>query len=143
MQIPPSLTMILENLQHVKGANITNEKYINKLISGLPIETMRSLQTEGDVLTRCKDGSTSLSIPSGVRVIGEGAFKNCVKLEKLELGSEVEVIEKEAFRGCKELREITLPKSVKKVGESAFRDCISLTKLIVENEDIELGERAF
>ncbi len=143
VKIPPSLTMILENLQHVKGANITNEKYINKLISGLPIETMRSLQTEGDVLTRCKDGSISLSIPSGVRVIGEGAFKNCVKLEKLEIGNEVEVIEKEAFRGCKELKEIILPKSVKRVGESAFRDCISLTKLIVENEDIELGERAF
>ncbi len=143
VKIPSSLTMILENLQHVKGANITNDKYIYKLISGLPIETMRSLESNGDVLVKCKDGSNALTIPSGIRVIGEGAFKNCVKLEKLDIGDEVEILQKEAFRGCKELQSITLPKNVKKVGESAFRDCISLTKLVVENEDIELGERAF
>ena len=141
--IPPALKMVLENLQHVKGINTTNEKYLNKLISGLPIETMKSLEVEGDVLIKCKDGSTSLTAPSGVKVIGEGAFKNCEKLEKLDFGEEVEVLQKEACRGCKSLKTLTLPKNVRKVGESSFRDCISLTELIVENEDLELGERAF
>ena len=143
IEIPASLKMILENLQHVKGVNVSSDKYIYKLISGLPIETMKSLETDDDVLVTCKDGSTSLTIPSGVKVIGEGAFKNCEKLEKLDLGNEVEVLQKESCRGCKSLLSLTLPKNVRKVGESSFRDCISLTELVVENEDLELGERAF
>ncbi|MBO5925584.1 MAG: leucine-rich repeat protein [Clostridia bacterium] len=143
VEIPPALKMILENLQHVKGVNAGSDKYIQKLISGLPIETMRSLEVEDGVLLKCKDGSNHLSVPSGVKVIGEGAFKNCVKLEKLDIGDEVQELRKEACRGCKELEYVYLPQNVRKVGESAFRDCISLTKLVVENDDIELGERAF
>ncbi len=142
--IPPSLMMILENLQHVKGVvNRETDKYLNKLIAGLPIETMRSLEIEDGVLVRCKDGSTSLTIPSDVHTIGEGAFKNCERLEHLNLGENVKVLKKEAFRGCKSLKSLVLPMNVKKVGDSAFRDCISMTSLVAENPRLALGERAF
>lgn len=139
--IPAPLKMILENLQHLK--NVPGEKYIYKLISGLPVETMRSLQTEDGVLVKCKDGSTSLTIPDDIHTIGAGAFKNCEKLEKVELGDTVENISREAFRGCKSLTSMHLPKNVRKVNESAFRDCISMTSLKIDCDDIELGERAF
>ena len=142
--IPGALKMILENLQHVKGASINKDaKYIDKLILSLPVETMRSLAVEDDVLIRCKDGSREISVPDGVRVIGDSAFKNCEKLEILEIGDNVEALLTEACRGCKRLQSLTLPKNVRYIGESAFRDCTSLSKLIVENDDIELGERAF
>lgn len=144
IEIPAPLKMILENIQHVKGVNSENpEKYFQKLIAGLPTETMRSFHIEGNTLIRCKDGSTTLNIPDEVTTIGAGAFKNCEKLVVLDIGSKVEVLEKEACRGCKSLRALTLPQNVRKVGESAFRDCISLTSLVIENEEIELGERAF
>lgn len=144
VEIPPAFKMILENIQHVKGySRASMEKYVQKLITGLPIETMRSLEVEGSVLTRCKDGSDAISIPGGVKVIGESAFKNCEKLVKVQFGEEVTTIRKEAFRGCKSIEEIHLPKNVTFVGESAFRDCISLKRLVVENKDIEIGERAF
>ncbi len=141
VQIPAPLKMILENLQHLKNQN--DEKYIYKLISGLPIETMRSLQTEGDVLVKCKDGSTSLAIPSGVRIIGNNAFKNCESLEKIDFGQEVAQINKEAFRGCKSLKSVYLPSNIKKVGESAFRDCVSLKSLTVVGDGLEISERCF
>ncbi len=142
--IPAPLKMILENLQHVSGISKQNtDKYISKLIQSLPIETMRNLQTENDVLTHCKDGSTSIAVPSGIRVIGEGAFKNCDKLEDIDFGTEVEILNKEAFRGCKSLKEIRLAKNIRKVDESAFRDCINAKSLSVECGKIELGERAF
>ncbi len=144
VQIPAPLKMILENLQHVKGVGTAGEdRYIKRLVEGLPIETMRSLDVEGDTLVKCKDGSVSLSVPAGVRVIGQGAFKNCEKLERLIIGSEVEVLKGEACRGCKSLRTLHLPKNVRKVGESAFRDCISLEAFVAENPELELGERAF
>ncbi|MBQ8529394.1 MAG: leucine-rich repeat protein [Clostridia bacterium] len=142
--IPSALKMILENLQHVKGSSIDKDaRYIDKLIASLPVETMRSLSIEEDVLVRCKDGSRVISIPEEVRVIGAGAFKNCEKLENLEIGDKVESMLTEACRGCKNLLGLVLPKNIKYVGESAFRDCTSLTTLAVENDDIELGERAF
>lgn len=144
VEIPAPLKMILENLQHVTGFGGANsDKYIAKLISGLPTETMRSFQTEGTTLVRCKDGSEALTLPSEIVTVGAGAFKNCERLRVLHLGPTVEVLEKEALRGCKSLLALTLPQNVRKVGESAFRDCISLTSLHVENEEIELGERAF
>ena len=143
-EIPGALKMILENLQHVKGAAIDkDEKYIDKLIASLPTETMRSLSIENGVLLRCKDGSRVIGIPEGVRSIGKNAFKNCEKLEVIEMNDEVESMLTEAFRGCKRLSSLVLPKNVRFVGESAFRDCTALTSLYVENDEIELGERAF
>ena len=143
-EIPGALKMILENLQHVKSMSLAKDtRYLDKLISSLPTETMRSLAIDNGVLTRCKDGSSSLSIPSDVRIVGEGAFKNCEKLEKLDFGETTEVLMTEACRGCKRLSTLVLPKNIRAVGESSFRDCTSLTSLIVENDEIELGERAF
>ncbi len=142
--IPAALKMILENLQHVKGAAaIKDSRYLDKLIASLPTETMRSLYIEDGVLVKCKDGSTSLTIPDEVKVVGEGAFKNCEKLEHLNLGENTETLLSEACRGCKSLKELHLAMNIQAVGESAFRDCISMTRLVVENQDIELGERAF
>ena len=144
VEIPGALKMILENLQHVKNVSVDKDaKYIDKLIASLPTETMRSFSIEGDVLVRCKDGSTELTVPSEVRVVGKGAFKSCEKLEKLDIGTNVEVLMSESCRGCKNLKTLELGKNIRSVGESAFRDCISLTTLVVENDEIELGERAF
>ena len=143
-EIPGPLKMILENLQHVKSASIAKDaRYLDKLIESLPTETMRSLSIEDGVLIRCKDGSNALTIPDDVRVVGDGAFKNCEKLERLEISSSVEAMLTEACRGCKRLTSLVLPENVRTVGESAFRDCTSMLSLIVKNDDIELGERAF
>ncbi len=143
-EIPAPLKMILENLQHVKGAAISRDmRYIDKLIAGLPTETMRSLDIRDGVLHKCKDGSRALTVPPDVSVIGESAFKNCEKLEAIDLGVGVNTLLGESFRGCKSLQTLVLPAHVRAVGESSFRDCISLTSLVVENDDIELGERAF
>jgi len=144
VEIPAALKMILETLQHVKGySHSSMDKYVQKLIAGLPVETMRSLEVEDGVLVKCKDGSTVITMPSDVTAVGESAFKNCEKLERINLGDKVDMIRKEAFRGCKSLLELHLPDNIRFVGESAFRDCISLKTLTVENEDIEMGERAF
>ncbi len=143
-EIPGPLKMILENLQHVKNISITKDsRHIDKLIASLPTETMRSFHIDGDVLIRCKDGSSFLELPSEVRIVGEGAFKNCEKLERLEIGDTAEIIMTEACRGCKRLSALNLPQNVRAVGESAFRDCTALLEITVLNDEIELGERAF
>ncbi len=141
--VPSAISMILDNLQHVKSEAINSEKYISKLISSLPIEAMRALNIEDDVLVKCKDGSPIIKVPEGVREIGNSAFKNCEKLETIIIGDDVRTLGGESFRGCKNLTSLNLPVTVKRVGESSFRDCISLKELVVSNPEIEIGERAF
>ncbi len=144
VEIPAPLKIMLENLQHVNGmASEKDPKYINKMLNSLPMETMRTLVIRDDVLTKCKDGSTSVNVPEGVRVIGKAAFKECEKLEEIKISESVVDIKDEAFRGCKNIKEITLPAGTKKLGESVFRDCINLVKLEIKNDEIEIGERAF
>ncbi|MBQ2794127.1 MAG: leucine-rich repeat protein [Clostridia bacterium] len=144
VQIPPALDMILTNLQHVNiGIGEGVDRAVQRLIPSIPVETMHSLDVVGEALVQCKDGSDVIAIPTGVKEIGESAFKNCEKLVEVHLGTELTTIRREAFRGCKSLTEIELPANVTLVGESAFRDCISLTTLKVDNKDVEIGERAF
>ena len=143
VRIPMAISMILDNLQHVKSEAINSEKYIQKLISSLPIEAMRALNIEENVLIKCKDGSPSIKIPEDVVEVGASAFKNCEKLETIIISDSVKSLGNESFRGCKSLRSLNLPTNVKHVGESSFRDCINLTELVVTNPEIEIGERAF
>ena len=143
VDIPPALSMILDNLQHVKSEVINSDKYIAKLISSLPTETMRALSVKDGVLTKCKDGSPNIKLPEEVVSVGNSAFKNCEKLENVVIGENVKSLGSESFRGCKSLTSINLPQTVKQVGESCFRDCIRLKELVVANKDIEIGERAF
>ena len=145
VEIPNALKMILENLQHLKGNVVEkdDDKHLMKLIEGLPIETKRSLSSNNFVITECKDGSKDIKIHAGLIAIGEGAFKDIISMESIELGPDIAEVRREAFRGCRNLKSINLHRRVRKVGDSAFRDCVSLYKLQVENKDIEIGERAF
>ena len=74
-------------------------------------------------------------------ILGNSAFKECEKLESVNISSTVTSLRDEAFRGCKSIKSVHLPGNVQYVGESTFRDCISMQKLVVDNGNIEIGER--
>lgn len=144
VEIPAALKMMLENLQHVKGVSLEHEeKYISKMISGLPVEAMRSLIMDKGVLKKCKDGSKFVNIPETVTIIDSEAFKECETLEEVNFSEALEVIRDEAFRGCKGVKSLNIPVKVKTIGESSFRDCTGLKDVVILNDDIEIGERAF
>lgn len=142
-EIPEVLRMIFDNLQHVKAEYVDQDKYLNKLISSLPNEAVKSLKIKDGVLIKCKDGSPNIKLTNDVIHIDKKAFRNCENLEEISLGSSVRSIGSEGFRGCKKLKEIYIPAIVKKIGESTFRDCIGLKKVEVVCSEIEIGERAF
>lgn len=62
-------------------------------------------------------------IPHGVRVIGEGAFKACRFIRKIEIPDTVVKIDNEAFWGCMVLETPHIPNSVQNIGERAFKGC--------------------
>lgn len=57
-----------------------------------------------------------------VKRVGIGAFERCAKLARVEFGSKLTSVEMRAFSGTA-LKRFTLPDTVHTVGESAFADC--------------------
>ena len=80
----------------------------------------------------------SVTIPEGVKVIGDGAFSSSWNLESVAIPDGVTYIGSEAFRGSK-LTSITIPNSVMDIGMGAFCDCQYLTnfsgKFATDNGD--------
>ena len=87
---------------------------------------------------------TELSIPSKVKIIGGGAFKNNKSLVALHLEEGLERIEINAFVGC-DIRSVTIPSTVTYIGPNAFKGNYNLDKVNFPygSEAIEIGAEAF
>ena len=91
-------------------------------------------------------GCTSLKeiiIPDSVTKIGDGAFKDCTSLFKVQLSNNLTGIYLGAFYGCTSLKEIVIPDSVTTIGSSAFEGCTSLSKVKLSNNLTIIEERTF
>lgn len=66
---------------------------------------------------------TGITIPGSVESIGENAFGSCYGLEKVTLAEGTKVIKDRAFWWCDRLTDISIPASVKSIGNGVFEDC--------------------
>ena len=77
----------------------------------------------------------SVTLPDGLKVIGNLAFSGCESLENITIPDSVHTISAGAFRRCESLKEIDFGKGIKTIGgktynnEGAFEGCISLEKI--------------
>lgn len=113
-----------------------------------------------------KSNMTSLSIPSTVKKIGNGAFASngllqevklnegltylsgfryCTKLATINIPSTVETIGNDAFYGCTALSgELKLPAGLKSIEGGAFYDCTGISgNLTIPDNTAEIGNGAF
>ena len=75
--------------------------------------------------------------------IGEGTFRDCMKLTSIELPDTLTVIDKDAFFICEKLSPITIPESVTSIGNSAFMGCMNFTEIIIPQNVTSIGDYAF
>lgn len=73
---------------------------------------------------------------------GEGAFKGCTALNKVELPVTTEILGGNTFYGCVSLKEIVLPGSLKQIGVSAFQGS-GLTKIRIPDSVTSIDKMAF
>ena len=71
---------------------------------------------------------TSVSLPSGIKIIRDRAFMYCSSLNSISIPSTVETIDQYAFTGCSTLTTITLREGLKTVGTQAMSG-IALTSI--------------
>ncbi|MGN0995532.1 MAG: leucine-rich repeat protein, partial [Candidatus Ventricola sp.] len=70
-------------------------------------------------------GSRQVSIPDGIQIIWDSAFRGCASLEQVILPDSVTTIDDNAFSRCSKLTQVTIPASVTEIGEDVFKGCAS------------------
>lgn len=82
---------------------------------------------------------------SNITTIGMSAFKDCINLSSVSLPSDLVTIGKSAFEGCTLITEMEIPATVQTLSDLAFRDCVAIKKVTFEEGSTltEIGEEAF
>lgn len=94
-------------------------------------------------LVYCMSQETSFTIPEGVEVIGEMAFRGKKALKNVIIANSVKEIEHDAFYDCDELDNVYVPAGVKVVKSYAFAECDKLKKITFAGTPEKVGRHTF
>lgn len=94
-------------------------------------------------LVYCMNQETSFTIPEGVEVIGEMAFRGKKALKNVIIANSVKEIEHDAFYDCDELDNIYVPAGVKVVRSYAFAECDKLKKVTFAGTPEKVSRHTF
>ena len=94
-------------------------------------------------LVYCMSQEASFTIPEGVEVIGEMAFRGKKTLKNVIIASSVKEIEHDAFYDCDELDNVYVPAGVKVVKSYAFAECDKLKKVTFAGTPNKLSRHTF
>lgn len=98
---------------------------------------------EDGILVDCNlNGSKTVTIPAGVKIIDQMCFAN-TNVEEVILPEGIECIGFRAFANCNELKRINFPETLNVIKDRAFMNCHSLTEAILPETLAELGDLAF
>ncbi len=95
------------------------------------------------ILYPSKSTYTTFTIPTGVKTIGNYAFRDCDSLTEIHIPDSVTSIGDYAFYYCRALTEIHISDSVTSIGNSAFFYCESLTEIHIPDSVTSIGDHAF
>ena len=74
-------------------------------------------------------GCAKTIIPNDITKIGNTAFAECSKMERIDLPSSLSEIGSQSFSGCIRLNSIVIPKNLSVIGEEAFLNCSNIKKV--------------
>lgn len=86
---------------------------------------------------------SKIILPKSTLRIDKGAFRECKKLESIDISNSVTSIGDLVFCGCTRLTNIDIPNSVTSIGENTFCFCTSLTDIVIPNSVTSIGDDAF
>ena len=86
---------------------------------------------------------TSISLPSSLAFVGDGAFKNCSSLASITFSSGLVSIGSSAFSGCSGLTSLILPFGLNSIGSYAFAECRNLTRITLPASLSSIDDYAF
>lgn len=96
-----------------------------------------------DILKKYSGNDKHVTIPDGVKQIGENAFRGNTCLESVIVPKGVGSIADNAFRDCCNLQSINIPDGVVTICEGAFSGCSSLMDLVIPDSVTTIGFGCF
>lgn len=108
----------------------------DRVFFGTPFEKSCDVLITGDVLQRVSTDDRVFTVPDGIKVIGQDAFKSRKALERVILPPSVRTISRNAFKDCEKLWDIDL-RNVKVIYGDAFKNCLSLDSRVRIGADIK------
>ena len=87
-------------------------------------------------------GIREVIIPSGIKIVPQGAFMCCWNLEKVTIARGVEEIQSQAFECCFRMKSIEIPDSVTIVEAQSISATVNL-EIIIEGSSIPSGWSAY
>lgn len=88
-------------------------------------------------------GLRSVTLPDGLKKIGEHAFGANFALTSIRLPNTVRSIGASAFEKCESLEDVHLPERMVSIERSVFEDCRSLTTIDIPSSAHRIKSRAF
>ena len=85
----------------------------------------------------------TISLPSGLTHLGNGAFSNCSSLTQVDFPSSLTSIGSGVFFRCSSLTAISLPEGLIRIGGSAFGNCASITSVKLPSSLSDICEYSF
>lgn len=95
-----------------------------------------SFSINGDVLISYSGTEATVTVPDGIRVIGDEAFKSNTSVVNVVLPDSVEEICYRAFYGCSNLQSVNLPETMTALGKQAFYNCKKLASFGLEDKGL-------
>lgn len=95
------------------------------------------------LLLEYRGNDVDVTVPTGVKYIGDSAFRKCSFLQRVTLPQGVEHIGAHAFACCLHLQRISLPQSLKSIGGKAFMACTALEDLRIPAGVTDVAFNAF
>lgn len=109
---------------------------IPSMLGGATVEAIGSYAFEDS-------GIHSVSMPSSLKTIGNGAFGNCTSLSGVSFSGGLRSIGIGAFQNCPSLTTLTLPSGLESIGASGFEGCSGLTNITIPASVTSIGSGAF
>ena len=110
---------------------------------GQEIVSFDNLTTEFNYTLKRGNYGFSVTIPSGVRSLGNSCFENCRGLTSVTIPSSVTNLGGKCFYSCTGLTSVTIPSSVTSLGDGCFFNCTGLTSVTIPSSVTNLGDNCF
>lgn len=107
------------------------------------VATASDFEMDGNKLVKYSGTDEVVSIPDGVKIIGEEAFAGNDNLVRVDIGNQVKAVDYRAFAECDNLRTIIVEDGVEEIGTAAFSNNKELVNVSLGADVKKLGSGVF